>query len=206
MHHRSAVCRDSKGFTLIELLVALTIFAVMSVAAYRGLTTMLDARTQVEAENHKWRKVALFFSRLENDLDAFRPLPIRGTSDLPLPALVGNTVATGEDDAQLAFTRSGFTGLEGKLAAPQRVGYRLRQGQIEVLGWSVLDRAPRSQPEVFQALGDITRFELRYLDATGNWQRQWPLPGQPPELPPNALEVSLTLLTGETVKRVFALS
>ncbi|PWB56750.1 MAG: hypothetical protein C3F18_04855, partial [Nitrosomonadales bacterium] len=38
--------RFKQGFTLVELLVALTIFAVMSIAAYRGLTTLLDARTR----------------------------------------------------------------------------------------------------------------------------------------------------------------
>ncbi len=197
--------RLSRGFTLVELLVALTIFAVMSIAAYRGLTTMLDARARIEMENQKWRNVALFFSRLENDLDALRKLPVRSTSDLPLPALAGNAVAVGEDDAQLAFTRGGYGGQEEKLTAPQRVGYRWRQGQVEVLSWAALDQAPRSRPEVYRALGEISRFELRYLDPAGNWQLQWPMPGQAANLPPSALEVSLTLLSGEVVKRIFAL-
>lgn len=195
----------SKGFTLIELLVALTIFAVMSIAAYRGLSTMLDARARIELENHKWRNVALFFARLENDLDAFRQRPVRSTSDLPLPALAGNAVAVGEDDAQLAFTRGGYSGQEDKLSAPQRVGYRLRQDKIEVLAWAILDQAPRSRPEVYRVLGEVTRFELRYLDPAGNWQLQWPRPGQPANQPPNAVEASLTLRSGETVKRIFAL-
>lgn len=189
----------------MELLVALTIFAVMSIAAYRGLTTMLEARARVELENHKWRNVALFFARMENDLDAFRKRPVRGTSDLLLPALAGNAVALGEDDAQLSFTRGGYGSQEEKLTAPQRVGYRWRQGQVEMLAWAILDQAPRSRPEIYQALGEVARFELRYLDQAGNWQLQWPLAGQPANLPPNALEVSLTLLSGETVKRVFAL-
>ncbi|PWB59331.1 MAG: hypothetical protein C3F18_01035, partial [Nitrosomonadales bacterium] len=166
---------------------------------------LLDARTRIEMENHKWRNVALFFSRLENDLDAFRNLPARSTSDLLLPALAGNAVAAGEDDAQLAFTRGGYSGQEEKLAAPQRVGYRWRQGQVEVLSWAILDQAPRSRPEVYRALGEVSRFELRYLDPAGNWQLQWPMPGQAANLPPSALEVSLTLLSGEAVKRIFAL-
>ncbi|MDO9190695.1 MAG: type II secretion system minor pseudopilin GspJ [Sulfurimicrobium sp.] len=206
-HHPSPITHHhpTKGFTLIELLVALTIFAVMSIAAYRGLSTMLDARARIELENHKWRNVALFFSRLENDLDAFRMRPVRGTSDLPLPPLAGNALAVGEDDAQIAFTRGGYSGQEGKLSAPQRIGYRLRQGQVELLTWNILDQAPRSRPEVYRALGGVTQFELRYLDAAGNWQIQWPLPGQQANQPPNALEVSLTLGSGEAVKRVFAL-
>lgn len=193
------------GFTLVELLVALTIFAVMSIAAYRGLSTMLDARARIELENHKWRIMALFFARLENDIDAFRKRPARSIADLMLPPLSGNTLAVGEDDAHLAFTRGGYSGQEDKLSAPQRVGYRWRQGQVEILSWANLDQAPRSRPEIYRALGDVSKFELRYLDLAGNWHLQWPLPGQPENLPPSALEVSLTLLSGETVKRVFAL-
>jgi general secretion pathway protein J len=187
------------------MLVALTIFALMAIAAYRGLTTMLDAGARIEVENQKWRNVALFFSRLENDLDAFRQLPIRSTSDLLLPALAGNAVIVGEDDAQLSFTRGGYSGQEEKLSAPQRVGYRWQQGRMEVLSWAILDQAPRSRPEVFRALEGVSKFELRYLDQSGNWQLQWPLPGQAPDQPPDALEISLTLLTGEVVTRVFAL-
>lgn len=197
--------RIAKGFTLVELLVALTIFSVMSIAAYRGLSTMLDARARVEMENHKWRNVAQFFTRLDNDLDAFRNRPVRSTADLKLPALTGSTSASGEDEAQLVFTRGGYSGQEGKLSAPQRLGYRLRQGQVEILAWDILDQAPRSRPVTYQALDNVAGFELRYLDRAGVWQQQWPLPGQATDMAPSALEVSLTLLSGEVVKRILAL-
>ena len=54
----------SCGFTLIELLVALTIFALMSAMAYRGLNAVLETREQVLQDNHKWRELAVFFSML----------------------------------------------------------------------------------------------------------------------------------------------
>ena len=42
----------SRGFTLIEVLIALTIFAIMSALAYRGLTSILDARDRVAQRSH----------------------------------------------------------------------------------------------------------------------------------------------------------
>lgn len=196
--------RLSKGFTLIELLIALTIFVVMAATAYRGLSAILDARQRVEQENRKWRSVALFYARLENDLEAALDRPVRGTTDLSLAALVGNTLAVGEDDAQLAFTRSGYAGQAGSLSAAQRVGYRLHGETLELLTWAALDQAPRSHPETNPALQGVTQFALRYLDRNGNWQTQWPLPGRNAGLP-TAVEASITLRSGETVQRIFAL-
>jgi general secretion pathway protein J len=205
----------SRGFTLIELLVALAIFAIMAVVAYRGLSVMLDARARVEQENRQWRGVALFFARFENDVDAVRPRPIRDSSDLLQPALVGKPVAPGEDDAQLMFTRSGYGGQSGALTAPQRVGYRLRGETVELLTWPVLDQAPLTRPEVGAVLSEVIRFELRYLDRGGAWQTQWPVAGEGAESAaspgavqnglPAGLEILIGLRSGEEVRRMFAL-
>ncbi len=193
------------GFTLIELLVALAIFAIMALAAYRGLSVMLDARQRLDLENRKWRGVAQFFARLENDLGAVLDRPVRGSADVVLSALSGKAVAVAEDEAQLAFTRSGYGAQSGVLAAPQRVGYRLRGETLELLSWQVLDQAPRSRPDAGPALQGVTRFELRYLDRNGGWQQQWP-PAGPEAGLPAAVEVRLWLRSGEEVQRVFALS
>jgi len=193
------------GFTLIELLVALAIFAIMAVASYRGLSVMLDARERLDLENRKWRGVALFFARLENDLGSVLDRPVRGSDDLVLPALSGKAAAVAQDEAQLAFTRSGYSAQSGVLSAPQRVGYRLRGETLELLSWPVLDQAPRSRPDAGQALQGVTRFELRYLDHNGGWQQQWP-PVVPDAGLPAAVEVRIRLRSGEEVQRVFALS
>lgn len=194
----------TKGFTLVELLVALAIFAVMAVVAYRGLSVMLDARERIEQENRKWRGMAVFFARLENDLGSVLERPVRGTSDLLLPAFSGKPVAVAPDEAQLAFTRGGYGGQDGALAVPQRVGYRLRGEAVELLTWEVLDQAPRSSPLASAALSGVTQFDLRYLDRNGNWLQQWPPGGQDGGLP-SAVEVRVRLRGGEEARRVFAL-
>jgi len=192
-----------RGFTLVEMLVALTIFALMSVLAYRGLTAVLQTREHLTEDNRRWRDIALTLAQLEQDMSMVVDRPVRDSGDLPLPALVGNPQALGANDAQLSFSRMGMAWQTGVLADVQRHGYRLNNGTLEQLVWPVLDRAPLTEPVVHALLERVNRFELRYLDGSGNWQPRWPLPGV--AALPAALEVVLELDGGVAVTRVFAL-
>ena len=192
-----------RGFTLVEMLVALTIFALMSVLAYRGLAAVLQTREHLTEDNRRWRDIALTLAQLEQDMNMVVNRPVRDSGDLPLPALVGNPQALGANDAQLSFSRMGLAWQSGVLADVQRHGYRLSNGTLEQLVWPVLDRAPLTEPVVHALLERVNRFELRYLDGRGNWQPRWPLPGV--AALPAALEVVLELDGGVAVTRVFAL-
>ena len=192
-----------RGFTLVEMLVALTIFALMSVLAYRGLAAVMQTREHLTEDNRRWRDIALTLAQLEQDMDLAVDRPVRGNGDLPLPALVGNPQTVNANDAQLSFSRMGMAWQTGVLADVQRHGYRLNNGTLEQLVWPVLDRAPLTEPAVHLLLERVNRFELRFLDGSGNWQPRWPLPGV--AALPAALEVVLELDGGVAVTRVFAL-
>ncbi len=192
-----------RGFTLVEMLVALMIFALMSVLAYRGLAAVMQTREHLTEDNRRWRDIALTLAQLEQDMDLVVDRPVRGNGNLLLPALVGNLQTVNADDAQLSFSRMGMAWQTGVLADVQRHGYRLNNGTLEQLVWPVLDRAPLSEPVVNVLLERVNRFELRYLDNSGNWQPRWPLPGM--KALPAALEMVLELDNGIVVTRVFAL-
>lgn len=192
------------GFTLLEMLVALAIFALISAFAYRALDLVLETRAKVTAESRKWRDITLLFARMEQDMNRLANRSVRDSRDLPSPALLGEPVPLGEDDAQLAFTRMGLEGQSGALSDVQRLGYRLRDGKVEMLVWPVLDQAPRTRPEAETVLGGVKAMEIRYLGAEGTWWPRWPKPGVPGELP-RALEVTLELMSGERMSRLFAL-
>lgn len=193
-----------RGFTLVEMLVALTIFALMSVLSFRGLTSVMQTREHLTEDNRRWRDLALTLGQIEQDMSMVVNRPVRDSGDLPLPALVGNPQALGANDVQLGFSRMGMAWQTGVLADVQRHGYRLSNGVIEQLVWPVLDQAPRSEPVVHALLERVNRFELRYLDGKGNWQPRWPVPGTGAGLP-TALEVVVELDGGASVTRVFAL-
>jgi len=192
-----------RGFTLVEVLVALTIFALMSMLAYRGLNSVLETRAHLSDDNRRWRDIVLTLAQLEQDMSQAVNRPVRDSSGLTQPALLGNPQVRA-DEAQLSVSRMGSAWQSGVAADVQRHAYRLNNGTLEQLVWPVLDQAPLSAPQVHRLLERVARFELRYLDAGGNWQPRWPLPGVATVLPA-ALEVVLELDGGTTVTRVFVL-
>lgn len=196
---------DQHGFTLIELLVALVILAVLAVAGYRSLDAVLQTRERVAAETRKWQHLAFFFSRMSQDISQVIDRPVRdegGAYDHA--ALVGNAVTVGEDDAELIFSRAGIPEQGTALQSPQRIGYRLEQGAIWLLRWPSLDQAPRIRPVRYPVLEGVREFTLRYLDTNKIWQLQWLYPSTS-TIMPTAIEVTLTLASGEVITRVFTL-
>ena len=198
----------ARGFTLIEVLIAITIFAIMAAVAYRGLSAILDAKQRLDVENTKWRNIAILFTRLERDLGVAAPRPVRDATRTVADAMMGEAVIVGDYGTQLAFTRMGSPDETGVLGAPQRVGYRLKDGNVEVLLWPALDQAPRTLPEPNIIATDIAEMTFRYLDRGQQWQQRWPPPGNYPTgspLLPAAVEVTVTLKTGEKLVRLIDL-
>jgi len=187
------------GLTLIELIVAVALLALVTVMGYRGLDSMMRANDRTLAESERWRAITLLLERLGADLSQPAHRPVRGAAGESLPEWWGRVLSEPEGpDAQIEFSRKSAPGRDDL-----RLGYRLRGGNVELLMWNVLDRAPSSQPEVYPLLRDVSALRFRYLDANGSWQAQWPVTQI--QAPPRAVSVEITLAEGPTVKRIFAL-
>ena len=192
------------GFTLVELLVALAIFALMSGFAYRALNGMLESREALQKESRKWRDVALTVGRLERDLDAVLPRRAVGASGTTHAALSSQLDLVSAPTG-LALTRAGNVLLEGELSAPQRVGWRLREGRIERLAWASVDAAPRDEPAAIGVLGNVSALSFRFMDPkSGEWRPTWGLPGGDEGLPA-AVEATVQLGSGERIVRMIDL-
>lgn len=194
----------SKGFTLLEVLVALSIFALVSAIAFRGLNLIMDTRARVTEEGRKWQDLSRLYVRMKQDLSMTVNRPVRDSRDLPATAVSGDPNPVGEDNALISVTRSGLAGQQGSLQGLQRFGYRLRGDKVEMLSWPVLDQAPRSRPVADELMGGVASMDAKYLDAGGLWQDRWPMPGHIADLPV-AVKVSLVLASGEQIMWQFAL-
>jgi general secretion pathway protein J len=196
--------RARRGFTLVELLVALAIFAILSAFAYRSLATLLDSRAALEQESRKWRDVALFVARIERDVRSILNRRATGPSGTPQAPISSLLDLGGSTAAGIALTRSGSMLQANALAAPQRVAYRLVATRIERLSWGGVDIAPRAEATATPVLEGVRTLTFRYLDARGEWRRDWGLPGSG-ELLPAAVEVTLLLAGGERIVRLMDL-
>lgn len=193
------------GFTLIELLVALFVFALLAVTAYRGLNAVTQTRAHIDHETRKWQALERFFARLDGETAQVLERPVRTANGAEAPAWMGTpSAASSLEDVQLAFTRNGGFDAEGAPLPPQRIGYRLRQGKLELLRWTALDSAPYNAPSVDTVLEGVSEFNVRHLSSRLTWEKQWPVSVANNALP-KGVEVELVLKSGERLVRFFSL-
>ncbi|HEY2862751.1 MAG TPA: type II secretion system minor pseudopilin GspJ [Casimicrobiaceae bacterium] len=188
------------GFTLLEVLIAIAIVALLSLLGYRALASLSESESRLALEGTKWRTLDLFFSRLEGDLREAIPRPARSGA-VTEPSWLAGVDANG--NGALAFSRAGPEFALDPGSGGQRLGYRLRNGNIEVLYWPGFDRPRESEPAPYTLLSGVTQFRLTYLTASGRWIDSWPLPGEG-DLP-RAARVLITLSSGEEIQRWLAL-
>jgi len=187
----------ARGFTLVEVLVALIIMAVVATLAYRATAAMTDGEARLAAESDRWRSLEMLFARLEGDLRQAVPRASRHGSarEAAFSALASDS----QGNTALVFTRAGSEFAMEPGIAGQRIGYRLRDGALEVLYWPQLDNVGDATPAAYVLARDVTGFRLRSLTTNGTWSPQWPMLGEPDI--PRALRVQLDLADGMTIER-----
>jgi general secretion pathway protein J len=188
--------RRPAGFTLIEILIALAILGLIAVLGYRAVSSLTESEARLSVESERWRGLDALFARLESDMRLAQPRDVRSGAATE-PAWLAQ-----KDDAGNALLRVARAGPEFSLepgSAGQRIGYRLRNGAVEVLYWPHLDQAASATPAAYALAGGISRFEIAYLDNRGGWHDRWPLLGESPL--PRAARIQLTLEDGTAVER-----
>ena len=183
--------KSVRGFTLLELLVALAVFAIIAVAAYTGLQSVLRTQVAVEQQSDRLAEVQMAVYFLEQDIEQILPRPVRDEFDQRQPALQSG----GLDDTVLTLTRTGWDNpLERTRAGLQRLNYRFSDDQLIRQYWPVLDRAGLSEPRQSVLLTGIDDIRLRFLDNNDQWQTSWPSDNETdPAALPRAVEVTLIL-------------
>lgn len=183
----------ARGFTLVEMLVAVAIFAVASALAYGGLTTLVNARAQIDAGNERLGRLQFAIGLIERDIRSIADRGVRENYGSARPPLDGQA-------SQFELTRFGHANSLGLARAElERVGYQLVDGELLRHRYAVLDRAPGTRPDDTVLLEGIQRFELRYRAADGRELRQWPPPRDTDQTLPRAVEVRIA---GEAIGEI----
>lgn len=189
----------ARGFTLIEVLVALALLGLVAVLAWRATSALVDGEVRLSDEARRWRTLDLAFVRLEADLRQAQPRPVRTPAGLE-PAWLAATEANGA--SAIVFTRAGPEFDIEPGAAGQRIAYRVRDSALEVVYWPTLDRGG-DESVAHRLIDGVAGFRVEQLGSQGHWLARWPRFGET-DLP-RAVRVVLTLDTGETLERWFAL-
>jgi general secretion pathway protein J len=112
-----------RGFTLLELLVAISVLAIVSMIAWRGLDTLVSTRARLAPEGEDVRALLTAFGQLERDLAQAANPQLFANNEAPVtvvtvggsPALTVTRIAPGSADAATAL---------------QVVGYRVQDGVL----------------------------------------------------------------------------
>ena len=193
--------RRTRGFTLVEALVALVVLAIVAVLAYRGTAALTSGEAQLAAESARWRTLDAVFTRLEADLRQALPRPARHGERLE--AAWSTQPADAAGNTALVFSRAGPEFSLEPGAAGQRIGYRVRDGALEVLFWPQLDNLADRAPAAYPLVGHVASFRVQALADDGRWLQRWPARNEDPL--PRAVRVELVLDDGLVLARLFAL-
>jgi general secretion pathway protein J len=207
----------ARGFTLLEVMVAISIFALIGLASYRVLSSVLQADERLAARNEELRTANRAFWLIQQDVEQLVPRPVRDASGALQPYLVFKA-----GTPSLEFTRAGRANPLGlPRSGMQRVLYRVdhhpdyeksdsphyHEDRLYLLRytWAALDGAgdtEKTQPQVL--LPDIETMAVSAFTDDGE-VTDWPPQQQSGNTlePPMALQLQMTHSRWGALKRAF---
>lgn len=189
------------GFTLVEVLVAVAILAIVALIAWRATAAMTDSEARLAGETARWRQLDALLARMEADMREAIPRGVRhGAGVEPAWYVIPEDSA---GNSALAFTRAGPDAVDEPGSGGQRVGYRLRDGRIEVLYWPRPDNSATKAPATYPLVDGVARFRILQLGADALWSDRWPLATS--TAMPRGVRVEIVLADGSAIERWLAL-
>jgi general secretion pathway protein J len=196
-----------RGFTLIEILVAVTILAILAVAAYGGLNALIKSREITKAHDQHFKHLQLAMATIERDLEQTSARPIRLASGALAPAMVGGA----NNIPALAFTRAGRPNpLLLNHSGLQRVAYLVDNDKLKRVVFPILDRAMAPDEERRTLLKGVRGLSLAFMDEQHETHSHWPPlnaePGSFVTRVPIAVVITLDTKRWGKVKRIVVLA
>jgi general secretion pathway protein J len=153
------------------MLISLSIFGLLAVMSYGGLSSVLEQQFRTGVEADRLAELQKTYLVMQRDIEQVVLRPIRDEFGDELAPLVG--------DQALQLTRGGWSNPLGHPRSTlQRVAWFREDQQLRRYVWQVLDRAQDSQPLEQVLMENIESMQVRYLLADDDWKEQWPIATQ----------------------------
>jgi general secretion pathway protein J len=171
----SGAAATSRGFTLLELLVVLLIFGIFAAVAYGGLDNVLNTRRRIEQSLARTAEYQKAYIMIRNDFIGGSSRTVRDNDGTALPAFFFDSYVK-----RVEFTRGGWS---NPALLPrstlERVSYFIDDSDSDNRKlvrryWSVLDRAPMTQPIDLVLLEHVDSLQWRFLNKAMSWSDGWP--------------------------------
>jgi len=129
---RSGALTRRQGFTLLELLVAVSVLAIVSIIAWRGLDSLIATRERLDPEAAEVRALLTTFGQLERDLAQVTmpalfglntsPVQVRASSAGPVLEIlrIAPTTVVAPTSVQTVYWRVADGALLRQVSAPRR--------------------------------------------------------------------------------------
>jgi len=190
-----------QGFTLLEVLIAISIFALMSIAAYQILQGVIRSGEISKRHNDSLVKIQRAMLIIEQDFTQIvaRASRTEGEDEDSTRVLrVAESLFESEDQG-IEFTRLGWTNPLNLLPRSNllRVRYRLFEGQLQRQYFLYPDIISGQEPETQPLLDDIDKLSFRFW--SDDWQDSW---SDESNLP-TGIEITFSSKQFGEIKRVF---
>lgn len=130
------------GFTLIELLVAISILAIVAVLGWRGLDSIVRARTALNRDLDQARGLQLAFAQMQSDC-----------AQIVRAADIGGRATLQAEQGRVTLVRNVFG--DNQPTRVQVVAYRLKDGTLTRQEWPATRRLEELDAAWQDALSDI---------------------------------------------------
>ena len=195
----------ARGFTLIEVLVSVFLLSILEAFCYETLNYVRKSRESMSASFDRVRDLELAIHLMTTDFQQLEPRPVRDQLGTAVePALLADARSTNI----VSLTRGGWPNSIGlPRGTLQRVTYLIENGTLIRQYPTVLDATLGNTPQRRELLKDVVSVHIRYMDATRQWQEQWPplsanAPNNTVPLATRPIAVEITIETNDAGKIV----
>jgi general secretion pathway protein J len=193
-----------QGFTLLEVMIAISIFALMSMAAYQILQGVIRSGEISKRHSDKLIKIQRAMLIIEQD---FTQIISRASRSETVDSEDVRVLSVAEslfdsEDQGIEFTRLGWTNPLNLLPRSNllRVRYRLYDGQLQRQYFLYPDIIAGQEPETQVLLEDVESLSFRFWSA--GWKNSW----NDKDTLPTGIEITFTSKQFAEINRMFLIS